>query len=59
MPIGVQLSARIGHDRTLMKSPQYEAAYPFAQIWGSPPAPRPLAGHVPCSVFPSSARADR
>lgn len=34
MPIGVQLSARIGHDRTLMEiASEYEAAYPFARIW--------------------------
>ena len=34
MPIGVQLSARIGHDRTLLEiASEYEAAYPFARIW--------------------------
>lgn len=34
MPIGVQLSARIGHDRTLLEiASEYEAAFPFARIW--------------------------
>lgn len=34
MPIGVQLSARIGHDRTLLEiASEYEAAHPFARIW--------------------------
>lgn len=33
-PIGVQLSARIGHDRTLLElASEYEAAHPFARIW--------------------------
>lgn len=34
MPIGVQLSARIGHDRTLLEiASEYAAAHPFARIW--------------------------
>lgn len=34
MPIGVQLSARIGHDRSLLEiATEYEAAFPFARIW--------------------------
>lgn len=34
MPIGVHLSARIGHDRLLLElASEYEAAFPFARIW--------------------------
>lgn len=34
MPIGVHLSARIGHDRLLLElAAEYEAAHPFARIW--------------------------
>lgn len=34
LPIGVHLSARIGHDRLLLElASEYEAAYPFARIW--------------------------
>lgn len=34
MPIGVQLSTRIGHDRLLLETAtEYEAAHPFARIW--------------------------
>lgn len=34
MPIGVQLSARIGRDRTLLEiASEYEASFPFARIW--------------------------
>ncbi|MDV8001145.1 amidase [Rhodococcus sp. IEGM 1408] len=34
MPIGVHLSARIGHDSLLLElASEYEAAFPFARIW--------------------------
>ncbi len=34
MPIGMQLSARVGDDRLLLElAGQYEAAFPFARIW--------------------------
>ena len=34
MPIGVHLSARIGHDSLLLElASEYEAAHPFARIW--------------------------
>ncbi|MCT1516292.1 amidase [Dietzia cercidiphylli] len=34
LPIGVHLSARIGHDRLLLElASEYEQAYPFARIW--------------------------